>query len=345
MVGMAHRFPVREIARQAGVSEATVDRVLHGRPGVRPGTVLQVEQAIAELDVQRGQLRLSGRQFMIDVVMETPQRFSTLTRRALEAELPGLRPAVFRARYRVAERWRLPELIAELDRIARRGSHGVLLKAPDVPEIADAIGRLARAGVPVITLVTDVPTSLRLAYVGMDNRAAGATAAYLLNRFLGADRAPVLVITSGDDFRGESEREIGFRQALTGLDPERKVIAVTSDGLDATSRLRVARVLDGCARTAVYSIGGGNRGIAEAFAAAGCDCAAFVAHDLTPDNVELLRDGVITVVLHHELRADLRSAARALMGFHGALPEHRPRPAAATVVTPYNLPGESVGGH
>ncbi|WP_211482266.1 LacI family DNA-binding transcriptional regulator [Arthrobacter crystallopoietes] len=30
---MAHPFTVREIARQAGVSVTTVDRVLHGRPG------------------------------------------------------------------------------------------------------------------------------------------------------------------------------------------------------------------------------------------------------------------------------------------------------------------------
>ncbi len=66
---MPHRYPVREIARQAGVSDATVDRVLHGRPGVREVTVRQVEQAIADLDRQRTQLRLSGRQFLIDLVI------------------------------------------------------------------------------------------------------------------------------------------------------------------------------------------------------------------------------------------------------------------------------------
>ncbi|MFT3660834.1 MAG: LacI family DNA-binding transcriptional regulator [Gordonia sp. (in: high G+C Gram-positive bacteria)] len=336
---MPHRFPVREIALQAGVSEATVDRVLHGRPGVRPGTVLQVEQAIAELDAQRTQLRLSGRRFMLDVVMETPQRFSALTRRSLEAELPALRPAVFRARYRVAERWALPDLIAELDGIARRGSHGVLLKAPDVPEVAEAIGRLARARIPVVTFVTDVPASLRLAYVGLDNRAAGATAAYLLARLMHGRSGSVLAMTSGSDFRGESEREAGFAATLARIDPDRPIVEIVSDGLDETARRRTAAALaahDDLA--AVYSIGGGNRGLLAAFDAAGRECAAFVAHDLTPDDVELLEAGRISVVLHHDLRADLRDAARALMGFHGALPEFRPRPASVAVVTPYNLP-------
>ena len=40
---------VNDIARVAGVSLATVDRVLNGRPGVRSSTVEKVQKAIAEL--------------------------------------------------------------------------------------------------------------------------------------------------------------------------------------------------------------------------------------------------------------------------------------------------------
>jgi len=49
-------------AQQAGLSEATVDRVLHNRANVRESTRREVEQAIGDLDKQRSQLRLAGPQ-------------------------------------------------------------------------------------------------------------------------------------------------------------------------------------------------------------------------------------------------------------------------------------------
>ena len=71
--------------------------MLHGRTGVREATVAQVEQAITELDRQRSQMRLSGRTFLVDLVMQTPDRFGSAVQKALELELPALRPAAFRA--------------------------------------------------------------------------------------------------------------------------------------------------------------------------------------------------------------------------------------------------------
>lgn len=109
---------------------------------------------------------------MIDIVMQAPERFSSAVREALEAELPLLQPAVLRCRFHLRETGPVRELVATLDRIARRGSQGVLLKAPDVPEVTAAVARLVAAGVPVVTLATDLPATGRLAYVGIDNRAA-----------------------------------------------------------------------------------------------------------------------------------------------------------------------------
>ncbi len=331
-----HRYKVREIAQQCGLSEATVDRVLNDRPGVRQNTRSEVLQAIADLDKQRAQLRLNGRRFLVDVVMQTPRRFSDAFRAAIEAELPAFAPAMLRARFHLWESGSSDQMVEELGRI--KGSHGVVLKAQDEPAVAEAVGRLVAAGVPVVTYTTDIPTSARCAYVGIDNHGAGVTAAYLMNQWLGSSPSGVLITLSRTVFRGEGEREVGFRSGLRGTG--REIIEVSdSDGIDAANE---RLVLDALERhpgiEAVYSPGGGNTATVAAFDTLGRRCKVFIGHDLDVDNRRLLRDGRISVVLHNDLRADARLAMRVILAQHGALPAEPVRPTPIQVVTPYNLP-------
>ena len=331
-----HRYKVREIAQQSGLSEATVDRVLNNRPGVRENTRAEVMQAIADLDKQRAQLRLNGRRYLIDVVMQTPQRFSDAFRSAIEAELPAFAPAVPRARFHL---WESGSAAQTADVLARiKGSHGVILKAQDEPEVAEAVDRLVAAGVPVVTYSTDVANSDRCAYVGIDNHGAGLTAAYLMDQWLGAAPSGVLITLSRTVFRGEGEREVGFRSGLRGTG--RDIVEVSdSDGIDATNE---RLVLDALKRhpgiEAVYSPGGGNDATVRAFDKMGRVCRVFIAHDLDVDNRRLLREGKLSVVLHNDLRADARLAIRVIFAQHRALPEEPVRPAPIQVITPYNLP-------
>ena len=139
---------------------------------------------------------------------------------------------MFRAR-QLHEQWNAEEGAAELDRIGQRGSHGVILKARDVPLIAAAVDRLAEAGIPAVTLATALPASRRAAHVGVDNWSAGATAAYLINQWMGIGPGTVAVTASNDFFRGEEEREMGFRAAMRVMDPGRDAPYLPGrDGLD-----------------------------------------------------------------------------------------------------------------
>ncbi len=112
--------------------------------------------------------------------MQAPQRFSNAFQEAVEAELPALAPAVVRCRFHFRETGSVSAMVETLDKIGARGSHGVIVKAPDTDLVAEAIDRLSAEGIPVVTFVTDVPRSSRVGYVGVDNRDAGATAAYLI---------------------------------------------------------------------------------------------------------------------------------------------------------------------
>ena len=338
---MEHAYPIREIARQSGLSEATVDRVLNKRPGVRASTASNVQQAITDLDRQRSQVRVNGRTFLIDVVMQTPDRFSSAIKSALESELPSLLPAVVRSRFSFRETGRPTDIVKILDSIRRRGSRGVILKAPDVPEITDAIAGLHRSGIPVVTLVTDIPLSQRVAYVGIDNRAAGSTAAYLVDRFRGDGDGDVLIALSRSVFRGEEERELGFRATMRDRRTGRALIELTdTDGLDTTVRESAVRILQrNPGINSVYSIGGGNRAILDAFDASGRRCHVFIAHDLDRDNGKLLHEERLSAVLHHDLRHDMRRACHIIMQAQGAIDGPiESIPSQIHVVTPYNIP-------
>jgi LacI family transcriptional regulator len=339
---MGHPYRLREIAQQSGLSLATVDRVLNNRPGVRRSTVAEVEQAIAELDRQASQLRIGGRTFLVDLVMQAPGRFSSAVRTALEAELPHLRPAVIRSRFHLQESSSPADVVRVLSRIAHRGSHGVILKAPDSLEVVAAIDDLVGRGIPVVTLVTDVPDSRRVAYVGIDNRAAGATAAYLLAQWTPGSTGAVLTTLSSTAFRGEDDRGAGFRATWTDLAPGRPVHEIAgTDGLDASMAHAVGAALDADPGIdTVYSIGGGNVATLEAFRRAGRTCRAFIAHDLDDDNAALLRQRRLSAVVHHDLRDDVRRACRVVMQAQGALPGPiHSLPSHIQVVTPYNEPG------
>ena len=180
-----------------------------------------------------------------------------------------------------------------------------------------------------------------MAYVGLDNAAAGATAAYLLARLVADPEGAVLATLSHRSFLGEQERLDAFRERLAAEAPGREVMTVGDvHGEDEATEHAVAAALSsGTEVSAVYSMGGGNTGVARALSAVGVGAVPFVGHDLDSDNLALLRSGVLTAVLHHDLRADLRAALTQLLRAHRLLPGAPTSVhSAPQVVTPWNVP-------
>lgn len=338
---MAHEFLVKDIAFQAGLSTATVDRVINGRGGVRRQTAARIQAAIDELRKQEEEAGLQGRTYIFDVVMEAPDRFTRAVRAAFESQTGSFRPVTLRVRFHFTEQMDDADLSRLMSRIRQRGSDGVVLKGPDTPAIREAVDAMTAAGVPVVTLVTDLPGSSRLAYSGSDNKVAGETAAYLIGSRIGDQDATVLVTLSSNRFRGEEEREKGFRKFLQARYPALRIVSISEGfGKDwATgAQVRAALAKDPNIR-AVYSIGGGNRSVIDAFEAAGRPRPLYVAHDLDEDNLALLRAEKLSYVLHHSLEADAANALGTLLEARGAgTKTKRPALSALVIVTPFNIP-------
>ena len=323
---LAGTMTLRDIAREAGVSLATVDRVLHGRPGVRPATVRRVKEAIernafrphaAAAELARARSRrfafvmpVGANLFMQQILGHLGEMSGWLAARRLAIET--ILTDTFDAEVLAAT---LEGLIGEYD--------GVAVVALDHPAVRAAIDDLVDGGAKVVTLVSDVPSSRRHHYVGIDNIAAGRTAGALVGRLVGTRPGKIAVIAGSQNLRDHAERIFGFNQVMGAEFPGLEILPVVEGrddderSADLTTRL-LERHPD---VVGLYNVGAGTPGVAKALAEAGRERqVVFVAHDVTMATRRLLLRGVLDAVISQSPGHEARAAVRVLRALVRAEP-------------------------
>lgn len=321
------RPTVHDIAATAGVSLATVDRVLNGRPGVRAVTRRKVEDAIDRLGFVRDMAAANlakGRVYSFVFILPTSNNSFM---HALHDEVRGAmaRAAVERIDIRIVEvpAFDPQALVAALDTLFDEKPAGVAVVAADAPEVCVAVDRLVEAGIAVVTLVSDLTGSTRAHYAGVDNIAAGRTAGSLLGRFLAGRSGEVAVLAGSMLVRDHRERLEGFSAVIAEQFSGLRLLPVL-EGRDDPERAEalVADMLSCHPEViGVYSLGAGNRGLVRALKAhdAG-ERLTVVAHELTASARAALQDGVIDAVLNQDAGHEVRSAIRVLKAMADAQP-------------------------
>ncbi|MEO9457854.1 MAG: LacI family DNA-binding transcriptional regulator [Lentilitoribacter sp.] len=338
---MTHRFSIKELALQARLSTATVDRVINNRANVSPQTRRRVDAAFKELEDQETQLSARGRRLFIDIIVEAPTRFSREVKIACNDVITGLSPAVFRPRFHLGPKFDEQEIMQLLGSIKKRGSHGVIIAAQERASVRKLINELIDNGIPVLAFVTDQPATKRLAYVGIDNFQAGKTAAYLMNKLLFKPDARILATIRRSNFSGEDQRLEGFQASLNHSKPNANlIIAMGGDGLSVDTSDEVKNALKGVKQIdAVYSMGGGNEAIIKTLHDYQFNPKIYIAHDLDEENIALLHAEKITAVIHHDVAQDLRNAFTQIAAFHKLIPPFQNQlHSDIQIITPLNLP-------
>ena len=291
-----------DVARLAGVSSATVDRVLNQRPGVRAVTVQRVLKAAGELGyVMDGALPASALKplRLAFLIPAGTNRFLGMLGRLIGSSQDQLASFNMRARVDYIESFK-PELLAQHLRRIGRDVDGIAFMALEHPTVREAVDWLAERGVPTVTLISDIAKTKRVAYVGLDNRSAGRSAGYLIARFIGPKPAKVAMIAGSLSYRAHEEREMGFLHLFEELFPAIEVVGLREGHDDEARNYRQTKTLlaQHPDLAGIYNIGGGPEGIARALKEAGRQHeVVFVGHGLTPETRALLIEGAMDAVI------------------------------------------------
>lgn len=321
------RPTINDIAREAGVSLATVDRVLNERPGVREATISRVNSAVEKLgyvrDVSAANL---ARQRHYQLAFVLPDGYGQF-QRALQDRVREAAAAALADRTDV-QLISVPSqdphaLVQALNRLDCEQTDGVAIVAPETPHVRDAITRLKAGGVAVVAMVSDLPNTGRDHFVGIDNLAAGRTAGVLMGRFL-ADRATrVLVVASSMQLRDSIERRLGFDQVAAEQFPALDILPTVEGHDDPDTLVRaLSSALDRFGDIGgIYSLGAGNGVIAKLLSQrAGNTKPVAIAHELTPHTHAALESGTFDVVITQNTGHIIRSALRVLRAKSDRLP-------------------------
>ncbi|MFC3676585.1 LacI family DNA-binding transcriptional regulator [Ferrovibrio xuzhouensis] len=310
---------LKDVARLARVSLATVDRVLHGRAGVRAATMHRVQDAVEQLGFR-------PHAAAAELARARRFRFAYVMPRGSNVFMHQIGEGLKEAKGWLAARRAIAEVIetdvfdpavlaATLNGFGDRYS-GVAVVALDHPLVRAAIDDLVARGVHVVTLVSDAPNSRRAHYVGIDNAAAGRTAASLLGRFLGGSRGKVGIIAGSFALRDHAERLSGFMQVMTGEYPHLQVLGPEEGRDDPARNAAIARRMLATHRdlVGIYNIGAGPEGIAAALTDdARPQRVLFIAHESMPATRRFLTLGIVDALVHQDPGHEARSAARVLL--------------------------------
>ncbi|WP_298915927.1 LacI family DNA-binding transcriptional regulator [uncultured Roseobacter sp.] len=318
---------VNDIARVAQVSLATVDRVLNERPGVRKVTVEKVNRAIAHLGYVRDTAAANlarGRIYrFLFILPATNNEFVEL----LQEQIADLSQGLKRERTRISH-IRVPAfdpmaLADAIDAIDPGDVDGVAIFGPETPSVRDSISKLRGHGVSVVSLVADIPSSERNTYVGIDNIAAGRTAAQLMGRFLGPVTGEVLVLTGSMLARDHLERRLGFDEVMARDFPNLNIMASLEgrDDPDLIERL-LPRAFDTDRNIlGIYSSAAGNAGLVRHLQNhPQAQPPVIIAHELTPLSRAALKDERFDAVISQDSGHLIRSAVRIMRAHSDNVP-------------------------
>ncbi|MEY5101145.1 MAG: hypothetical protein RJA36_3864 [Pseudomonadota bacterium] len=314
------RPTIRDLAQAAGVSIATVNRVIGESGKVRPATMEQVLEAARQIGfygVGALQHRVAAARphHRLGVIIQTPHRhFSEVLERCLEAAAREAEDGEVRLRLEHLDDLSPEHVAARMQELSGH-CDALAVLAAEHPIVTDTIDRLAAQGVPVLALISPLAARSNVGYVGLDSWKVGRTAAWAFDH-LCKTPGKLGILVGTHRYRCHDLYESGFRSyfrehasQFTLLEP------LSSFESDAIARELTEKLLrDHPDLRGLYVSGGGISGVLAAIRASGrAGQLVTVGHDLMDTTKAGLLDRSLTWLISHPFERVARAAIAATL--------------------------------
>ena len=289
---------ITQIAKLAGVSRGTVDRVIHNRGRVAPEVEKKIKQIMEENDYHPNMLgralAASKSPLIIGMVMiERGNPFFKLIDAGMKEAMAQFRDYPIEIDFRHINGVDEEEYLKVLDELD--SLNALILSGIQTPRIIEKVNHIAEH-IPVMTLNIDLENSHRIGFIGIDDYKAGTCLAGLTHDITrpGED---VLILSGSETIQSQSQRVKGFLDTMKHY-PDIHVsdVIYTQDEQDESTRLLKEALNKKYYKTIVM--------IDSWLANAGEVVSHYAYHDinilgfdLMPQNKEALKQGKVTYII------------------------------------------------
>jgi ribose transport system substrate-binding protein len=178
---------------------------------------------------------------------------------------------------------------------------GIAIGSTDADALAPIIDKAVNSGIPVVTFDTDTPNCKRAGYIGTDNYKAGVHMAHVIAKHIGGE-GEIIILQDVPTQLNLADRLKAIEETLAAEYPNIKLVDVQSGYADPAKSVDILEtMIQANPNFASYSgmgAAGGPAGIA-VWQSKGWtkEDKKIITFDNTPDNIDGLRNGVITALV------------------------------------------------
>ena len=298
---------VKEIAKRANVSIATVDRVIHNRIGVSEKTKDKIQAIIKEMNYQPNILarRLASRNILNFAVLipevssETAFWEAPLTG-VLQAQSEIERYGINISKYFFDQNDK-KSFLKQADLILKNNVDGILLAPSFVEESVKFTAECKERKIPYVFINSDIPNQDSLCYIGPNLFHSGYLGAHLMKYLLKGDEK-ILVVNISREIDTEHHllrKEEGFRAYFRDSGLNREIIKIDVRKTDYLSvkkeLLKVLKVHPDI--EAMFVTNSRVSSVARFLEETSTPKPLLVGFDFLPENVEFLKKDVIDFLI------------------------------------------------